>query len=268
MIHSTLLLLLALQGDPVSAVTTSTAAEAAASEGAPAAASTTPTAEPERSWTGRVDAGLTLVSGNNESTTGSLQVALGWEGELWTADATAGYTGVRTTDQATGDASTTTRLITATGGVKRFFSTEKNLYGYGKVGARKDVPNGLTKRNDAGAGVGYRFDFLTDGHLDAEAGVSYVSEELVGVADSEDTAVGRFSYDLGLPVSDGAELFGDGEYFKGGDVESFTSTTGVRWHIGEKWFLQAAVQVNWDGTPAPGFSSTDQIVTLSLGVDL
>lgn len=220
----------------------------------------------KKNWSGTADAGATLVSGNNESTTVSANAAINGSWGAWAVGANAGYTGVRTTDPITDDARTTARIITYGANGKRFFDDSNNLYAYLKAGDRKDEPNGLVDRWDAGAGAGYKFDLYTNAFLGIEAGASFVSEEVVGVTDAEETGTFRGAYNFETPFAATWKAFGNGEYLNGGEIESFTSLTGVKWVFREGWYFQASIQLIYDGTPAPGFEDTDQIFVLGIGL--
>jgi hypothetical protein len=224
------------------------------------------TQEPEQNWKGTADAGATIVSGNNESTTSSASVVVEGTWGAWAAGANAGYTGVRSTDPATGDARTTARIITLGANGKRFLDDTNNLYVYVKGGDRRDEPSGLVERLDVGGGAGYKFDLYESAFLGVEAGASFVSEELVGVATTEDTGALRLAYNLEAPLIEDLVAFGNGEYLNGGDVESLTTLTGLRWKFNEDWHAMASIQVNYDGSPAPGFEDTDQIFVLGIGL--
>lgn len=222
--------------------------------------------EPVKNWKGNLDAGATLISGNNESTTASLNAVIDGKWGAWAAGAYAGYTGARSTDQVTGDATTTSRIYTVGANGKRYFGAAEKLYAYVKGGDRRDEPSGLVDRYDVGAGAGYRFDLYTNAFLGVEAGPSYVSEELVGVAEAEETGAVRAAYNFETPFNERLKAYGNGEYLTGGDVESFTSLTGIRWNFRPNWSFMASIQVNYDGSPAAGFESTDQIFVLGVGI--
>ena len=248
-----LTLLLAAQGDLASAPSA-----------LPAAQEPTTT----KVWTGTVNGGLTMVSGNNESVTGNLSATLARTWGAWAADAYAGYTGVRTTDQATGDASTTARILTFGAGGKRFLDDTNNLYVYVKGGDRRDEPNGLIERVDLGGGGGYKFDLYENAWINLEAGAAWVSEELVGVADKEDTGAVRAAYNFEAPFLKNAKAYGKGEYLNGGDVEAFVSTTGVSVAMSDKWSMFSELTLLYDGSPSPGFEDTDTIFTVGVSVKL
>lgn len=222
--------------------------------------------EPVKNWKGNLDAGAALISGNSESTTASLDAVVDGKWGAWAAGAYAGYTGVRSTDQVTGDATTTTRIYTLGANGKRYFGEAEKLYAYAKSGDRRDEPSGLVERFDVGAGAGYRFDLYTKAFLGVEAGPSWVSEELVGIAEAEETGVVRAAYNFETPFNERLKAYGNGEYLTGGEVESFTSLTGIRWNFRPDWSFTASIQVNYDGSPAAGFESTDQIFVLGVGI--
>lgn len=225
-----------------------------------------PLQEPAKTWKGSADASATLVSGNNESTTVGANANIEGTWGAWSAGANAGYTGVRTTDKATGDATTTARIITLGANGKRYLDDENNLYTYVKAGDRRDSPNGLNERYDLGGGLGYKFDLYENAYIGTEIGASWVNEDLVGVASSSSSGALRAAYNFEAPIIENLKAFGNGEYLNGGDVEAFTNLTGVRYNFRPNWYFQAALQLIYDGSPAPGFKSTDQIFILGLGL--
>lgn len=224
--------------------------------------------EPAQGWKGTLSGGLTLVSGNNESTTGSFNAAFERTWGAWAVNAYAGYTGVRTEDPATKVASTTARIITFGGGGKRYLDDTNNLYVFVKGGDRRNEPGGLTERVDFGGGVGYRWDLYENAFLGAELGASYVTEELVGVATEEETGAVRLGYSFEAPLSAGPKFYGNGEYLNGGDVESLTSATGLKWAFAEDWDFFTELQLFYDGSPAPGFEDTDTILVIGISTAL
>lgn len=221
--------------------------------------------EPETSpWSGSADAGMTLISGNNESSNSTANFKAAWAEGLDAFDFGATYAGTRTTDKATNDASTTSRLYLYKAGYDRYFTEAKNFYGYAKASSREDIPNGLQSRNDIGVGVGYSFHVYENAIVNVEGGSSYVAENKVGtVADS--SAVGRAYYDFATPIMETIDFDGAGEYLKGGDIENYTQDFGVSWNFQEAWYLRASYNIAWDGNPSAGFSSTDRRFNLVVG---
>lgn len=209
-------------------------------------------------WSGMASVSLTDVSGNSTSSNSAVNFGLTWEGDLDALAFGAQYAGVRTTDKATGDASTTSRLYQYDAGYDRFFSTEKNLFGYANVGTRQDEPNGLQMRASTGAGMGYRFHVLEEGKVDVEGGVSYVAENKIGTL-NDTSAVGRAAFDFHSgAVKEDFIFFATGEFLKGGDIESYVQEIGMGWKLNETWSLDVTNNIAWDGNPSAGFTSTDR----------
>lgn len=215
-------------------------------------------------WSGSADAGMTLISGNNESSNGSANFEMKWAEGLDAFDFGAHYAGTRTTNKATNDASTTSRLYLYEAGYDRFFTEAKDFYGYAKASSREDIPNGLQSRNDIGVGVGYSFFLYENASVSVEGGSSYVAENKVGtLADS--SAVARAAYKFATPIMETIDFDGAGEYLNGDDIETYTQDFGVSWSFEEAWYLRASYNIAWDGNPSAGFSSTDRRFNLVVG---
>lgn len=221
-------------------------------------------------WTGRATVSLTDVSGNSNSSNSAVNIDFAWEGDLDKIGLGAHYAGVRTTDKATGDATTTSRLYQYDANYNRFFSEEKNLYGYVNAGTRQDEPNGLQMRASTGFGVGNRFHMYEmgedKGELNLEAGVSYVAENKVGTI-NETSGVGRAAFDFSGPVMENVSFNASGEYLNGGDIESYVQDIALVWLFSEKFDLSISNSLAWDGNPSAGFSSTDRRWNLLIGAN-
>lgn len=219
-------------------------------------------------WSGNADVSITDVTGNSTSSNGAANLNLAWEGDLDKVGLGAHYAGVRTTDRATGDATTTSRLYQYDANYNRFFSEEKNLYGYVNAATRQDEPNGLQMRASGGLGAGYRFHLYqkndTEGLLNLEAGASYVAENKVGTL-NETSGVGRAAFDFSGPLMENFSLTASGEYLNGGDIESYVQDLGLEWKISDAWYLKLSNSIAWDGNPSAGFTSTDRRWNLLIG---
>jgi len=221
-------------------------------------------------WSGSASVAITDVSGNSNSSNGAANLDLAWEGDLDKIGLGAHYAGVRNTDRSTGDATTTSRLYQYDALYNRFFSEEKNLYGYAAAGTRQDEPNGLQMRASGGIGIGNRFHLYQQGEveglLNLEAGVSYVSENKVGTI-NETSGVGRVAFDFDGPLMESVSFVADGEYLNGGEIESYVQNIGLKWQFSDKMFLEVSNSMAWDGNPSAGFTSTDRIWNLLIGAD-
>lgn len=224
----------------------------------------------EPAWEGKADLGYTFLSGNNDSTTAAFNAELRRDTEVDQWLFTANYAGVRQTDRTTGDAQTTSRLYALAGQYNRFFDDEKNLYAYGNANIRKDVPVGLDLRWTIGAGAGYTW-YLNeekDTLFSLEGGPTFIHEENVGSTEEVDAAAGRVAARYENPLWTEWLLTATGEFlqsFDETDDQSFVGELNMNWNFRADWYFAATAAVAWDGTPAPGFESTDRRFVLSIG---
>ena len=215
-------------------------------------------------WSGSFDVGLTLIGGNSESSTGTANLGLGWERALDAVALGATYSSNRTTDKATGVATTTSRLYQYDAEYNRFFTEEKDFYGYASGDLRQDEPNGLQARTAGGIGLGYRLNPFENTELNLEGGASYVTENKVGTL-TETSGVGRAAYDFTTTFSEDLALTGAGVYLNGGDIETYIQDLGLTWNLNGSWYLRAAVNVAYDANPSAGFGTTDRRYDLVIG---
>lgn len=224
---------------------------------------------PETGWSGSADAGLIWIDGNNKSVTSNVDAAVKYLGDGYRLLFGGKYSGVRQEDPVTQDASSTARLYQLTAAYNRFLDDEDNLYVYGNAAARQDKPNGLDIREQAGVGAGYTWRWQEDkSELSAEAGPSVLKENNVGAPTGDAALNGRLAANATHPFAEDWTLFGNGEFlqsFDESDDRIATGELGVRWNMGETWYLKATAGVAWDNTPAPGFKKTDYRYTLAVG---
>jgi putative salt-induced outer membrane protein YdiY len=229
-----------------------------------------PIQDQEPAWHLKADLGYTFLSGNSESTTAAFNGELRFDAELYSWLFTANYAGVRTTDRTSGDAQTSSRLYSTAGQYNRFMDEEKNLYAYGNANVRKDVPVGLDLRWTLGAGAGYTWYLNTekDTLFSLEGGPAYLHEENVGSPDDVDALAGRVAARYENPLWTDWLLTATGEFlqsFDESDDQTFVGEMNLRWKFRANWYFKATTAVAWDGSPAPGFDSTDRRFVLSVG---
>lgn len=228
-----------------------------------------PVQDDEPKWTGKADLGYTFLSGNNDSTTAAFNAEAHYDADMYKWLFTVNYAGVRQTD-ATGDANTTSRLYAGAGQYNRYYDNEKNLYAYGNANIRKDVPVGLDLRWTIGVGGGYTW-YLNeekDTLVSLEAGPTFVHEENVGATEDVDALSGRVAAHYENPLWTEWLLTANGEFlqsFDETDDQIFVGDLNLNWNFRADWYFAATAAVAWDGTPAPGFESTDRRFVLSIG---
>ena len=225
----------------------------------------TQAAESDGKWTRDVNAGFTKIEGNTESTNAAATAIYGWEGGQQKWELAAVYAATRQeTPPDSGVSTTTSRLFHYAGLYDYFFTADKNIYGYAKASHRTNRPDGLQKRLDGGAGLGYRFDLYEEANANIEAGASYVIDEKVGL-EEEKAVVLRGAYDLDTPLSEDLSLRNLGEYLTGDSIETFQHELALRWTMNSSVYLQFGYTMYWDNYPAAGFDTTDRIWVLVLG---
>jgi hypothetical protein len=221
----------------------------------------------ENPWSGQADAALTFLSGNNTSSTSSLNAQLEWKLNDTRWLGTSQYTGIRQ-ENSEGLASTTSRLYHFGLAYNSLFGEENEWFFYSKSAARNDTPNGLELRADIGLGLGYRHAWNDLSWTSFEFGPSLIRENLVG-AITEDTFNSRFALSSEIDLGNSWTWTAKGEYFSStedSNDQSFTGESGIRWAFHEGWFLQGTAALAWDGTPAVGFGNSDNRFMLTIGM--
>jgi len=144
----------------------------------------------------------------------------------------------------------------------------KKWYAYSNADMESDEFKDIGLRTTLGVGTGYQFLETPATNLSLEGGVNYVNTDFeVGTDDSYPAGRWALRFDHFLFGSKTQFFHRDEGFFALDDSDNlFVRTqTGLRWPIIER--LSAAVQYNfdWDDNPAPGRSSTDRAVLLTLG---
>jgi len=223
---------------------------------------------PPSPCSGAADAGLTLITGNNESTNSAVNATVKYQGTTYRWIFEGNYSGTRQQNQLTGNSFSTSRLYRLAGAYHRFLDDEEKLYLYGKGQGRSDAPNGLDIREDLGVGVGYSWYWNErNSEVSFEGGPSYVKENNVGAL-VDDYLSGRAEARLDWEFARSIRLLGRSEYIQSFDNTDDRSATGelsLRWSFESSWYLQATLGVAWDNTAAPGFQSTDYRYVLAVG---
>ena len=224
-----------------------------------------PAAAEEPEWTGSVNLGTSISTGNTEQETFNFawDAKLERDGDRWTAGLFFNY--ASQTDGDTGESTLTERKH---GGNVQYdyFLTEKSyLLGTGSYEVDKLAM--LQLRTTVGAGYGRQFHNEEDFKLSGEAGLSYFNEDFEGVG-ADGYLAARLASDLDWQFKEDWNLKNSVEVFpslEDSDDVYAKVDTRVRANLSENMFSQLQWVLDWDNTPAAGSESTDNRLILTLG---
>jgi len=217
---------------------------------------------PAAAWVynGRVTLGASSTSGNSDVSRANADAEM--VARRGRTRVTAGLRGAyaRDSDEDTeGNAAANAKLDR--------FVTEK-WYAYANSSLEYDPFRDLRLRATAGAGSGYQVLDSARTALSLEGGLEYVSTQYYDQPD-EDFPAGRAAVRLDHWLwQDVMQLFLRAEGYANLEAieRSFVRTqTGLRFPLRDKFLAQAQVNVDWQGDPPPGTTSTDRTLIFSLG---
>jgi hypothetical protein len=222
-------------------------------------------------WHGSVTAGLDVERGNSDTTEADVGVSAVRETEVNRMRFEASYEGDRTKDQSSGQSTTTERDLNFLLRYDHFLS--KKLYWYGSGEGEKDGVKDLNLRFTGGGGFGYRWFNTERFKLEADLGVSWISENYQDSRLDEDfvASVLNWSLERRLPTvfSDRLTLFQRAKFWVSlEDLEDklWTEiTTGIRSDLTAKTFLEMKVVWEYDSEPATGKDRRDIDYIFGLG---
>ncbi len=222
-------------------------------------------AKPARAWTGSVAGAATWTRGNTYTQTVALDVNAVNRGEIDRLTFSGWYRTGRQKDQNTGVTSTSERRLGA--GLKYDYFMAEKAYWYANMLAEKNAIAALDLRFVAGLGLGWQFIENATTNLNAEAGLSWFSENYSNGTSSVDEIAARAAFHFDHKFDEVHSMFDDTEFFKiFGDPRDYLVKTkgGFRQNFSASFFAQEWAEFYWDPTPAAGKKRTD--VTYFVGV--
>ena len=227
-------------------------------------AQTTTVAEDSKgNLSGSTNLGLTLISGNSQSSNSVANIDLSYLIDVHKFDFGIHYQAVRDTNQLSDISTTSSRLYRSDFQYNHYLSTDQKTYIWTNLATRQDEPTGLNSRNNLGAGMGYHLMFANDLDIFIEAGASYVNEQKS--TSSSEATVSRLAFDFKWPVSDDLSLISSSEFLSGDNIETYVQDFSLRYNLKNNWFLQLANNTAYDAFPADGSETTDSRWNISLG---
>ncbi len=217
-----------------------------------------PAPKPKAVWKSSVAAGLTMTSGNSETTLATMAggTSRKTDESEWSLGADGAYGRSRVSGQT--ETTTTANLVHGFTQYNQLFTGR--FYGFGRVEARHDEVADLSYRVSLSAGAGYYLIKNTNTDLSAEAGPGYVFQK----QDNETTTYTslRFGEKFHQALSDRARLWQMAEYSP--QVNQFNNYV-VNAELGieadltrdKKLALRSYVTDSFNNEPAPGRKQND-----------
>lgn len=199
----------------------------------------------KKAWTHSSGAGVTITSGNSETTTANLSHNSTWEKDKnkLTISVTGAY-GVKETEDDSGNKSKDEFVnnINEKAQFNRKFSD--SFYWYIVQGAEEDRIANLEYRLSIGPGVGYSVFKRDPFKLDVEAGAVYINEKLKD-KDAEDIISGRIAEKFTWMISDTANLWLNAEALlnlEESDDFRINAELGIDVKINQNWLIRSSIQ--------------------------
>ena len=207
-------------------------------------------------WVSSAAFGLTLTRGNSETllTTIGIDSAKKWNQNEVSLGANGAYG--KTTDQDTGDESTTAQTLRGFGQYNRLFTDR--FYAYGRLEALHDGVADVEYRVTLSPGVGYYFIKNKTADLSAEVGPGYIIERVA--EEDNDYFVLRVAEKFNYKFSDSARLWQSIEILP--QVDDFNNyiingEIGIEAALNKKLSLRSFLQDTYDNQPAPDREKND-----------
>lgn len=224
-------------------------------------------------WTGSVNFGAILNTGNTESVAvaASVDAVLKREKDRQTV---AAYWNFGETQNSTGGGPTTTTITERKVGASYqydYFVSEETYY-LANAGANSDSLALLDLRWLAGVGIGHQFRDEEDYKLDGELGLVYLEEnykEIAGSPSSDSQGISaRLAYNFEKRLTETTVLEQQTGIFPSlKNIEDTYARLDTRIKVKISDNLNAQLQwiLQWDNTPASGLRSVDNQFIASLG---
>lgn len=225
--------------------------------------------EADEGWTGNVDLGATLSSGNSDIITASAQVRAQKEWDVNRLTYKGQWTFAEQKD-TNGNNQVTQRNWTTGLKYDRFF--DEKTYGYAAVRLDNDDIGSLHLRQTYSAGLGHKFADKEEYKFDGEAGVAYVDENYfssnTGMNQDDDEYVAlRVAYDLFYQINENWQFLQTVELFPSVSFSEFNGIkdSRLKTDLTENMYFQLQWIARYNNNAPTGATSTDSLWLVSLG---
>jgi putative salt-induced outer membrane protein len=213
-------------------------------------------ADAARGWSGEVDLGASLATGNTERTalSGSTKVIL--DQIRWTHEFRA------RADFAEDQEETTEQRVFAS--LETNYKIDARLYVFGKASYEDDRFSGFDYRITETAGLGYRVIDTDDVTFNVELGPGARQTRVRATDEFENEAVGSLSGDFAWRVSEGAEITEETSVIVGSERTTIDTTAALTTEIVDPIAARFSFNLRHDTDVPADSESTDTLTKASL----
>lgn len=221
---------------------------------------------PPPAWKGSITLNGRATRGNTETTALGVSLDAARRGERHRITVGAGYFHGREADPDTGEETTTTDNMFASGKYDYFLS--ERLYLFAAIRAERDRIADLDLRLTPSLGSGYQWFESPVFNLATEAGVAWVYEDFRDGGDDQHVAL-RLAYRTDWTPHRSARLFHSPEWLPSAenplDDYNLNADAGVRTTIVQSLFAEFKIEMRYDSMPAPASEPEDLRYLLGVG---
>ena len=227
-----------------------------------------PPPKPAEKWTGTVNIGASLITGNTERRSATASVKAVHRSEIDRITGEFSWDYAEDKDTVTPGATWELTQRRTRGAMQYdYFTTEKS-YLLATTEALGDTQADIDLRWSAGVGAGYQWYETDDFTFSTEAGLSYVDETYRSTNAGVNYVAARAAYKLGWQVRDGLEFLQDvivtPSLEEKRDVTA-TKISRLQMSLTESMFTEFRWELDYDNTPAATRDRLDHRFFLTLG---
>lgn len=207
-------------------------------------------------WQGKGEAGAVWATGNTDSSSADLKLAMTKAVDEWKHELDMSYL------HATSNGNTSANKFVGAWQSDYNFSTR--TFAFGALRYEHDELSGFTYQASASTGLGYKFYDTDTVKLSGQAGLGYRRIK-DGVTDTTSSnLIGVAGLDYEYKVTATTKLVDKFHLETGSDNTLLTNFAGVEVKMSDKLALAAGYDISHNTKPPPGKKTTDTITTLNL----
>ena len=207
-------------------------------------------------WKGKGEAGLVFASGNSDSTSVNLKLAMSREIERWKHSLDMSY--LRASSNGV---ESSNRFV---GGWQSDYKMTERTFAFGALHYEQDKYSGFDYQASASTGLGYKFYDTDKIKLSTQAGLGYrqLKDNVTGQTSGNLVFVAGMDYEN--KITDTTKIIDKFHAESGSDNTLLTNYLGVEVKMSDKLALAAGYDVRTNTKPPAGKKKTDTVTTLNL----